>query len=208
VRANVSVLALVRRYFPASQVGNTMAVVSCESSQQWWQRGAVNRNGSRDWGLFQLNDAGTLQGALRAIGVSFRTTREAQALALDARINTRAALAIYRDRGWSPWVCAYKQGIVAALWSNEPGPMNGRYDVGGDPIPLSPPRPTRTPTTPTPAPRPPAPPPVPAPPKRPAPVPSPTPSPHPSAPTPTGPSPTQSSSGPPSGPIVEPGGAT
>ena len=183
VRANVSVLAVVRRYFPAAQVGNAMAVVDCESSQQWWQRGPVNRNGTRDWGLFQFNDGGTLQGTLTAIGVRYTSLRQAQALALNPDINARMAIHLYRDRGWSPWVCAYTQGIVAALWSNEPGPMAGRYDVGGDPLPLTPPSPTPAPA-PT-APRRPAPRPTPAPtvPRRPTPAPT-TPSPTPAPTTP------------------------
>lgn len=185
VRANVSVLAVVRRYFPASQVGNAMAVVDCESSQQWWQRGPVNRNGTRDWGLFQFNDGGTLQGTLTAIGVRYTSLRQAQALALNPDINARMAIHLYRDRGWSPWVCAYTQGIVSALWSNEPGPMAGRYDVGGDPLPLTPPS---APAAPAPAaPRRPAPRPTPSPtvPRRPAPAPTtPSPSPSPSSPLP------------------------
>ena len=191
VRANVSVLAVVRRYFPASQVGNAMAVVDCESSQQWWQRGPVNRNGTRDWGLFQFNDGGTLQGTLTAIGVRYTSLRQAQALALNPDINARMAIHLYRDRGWSPWVCAYTQGIVAALWSNEPGPMAGRYDVGGDPLPLTPPSATPAPTPTTS--------------RRPAPRPTPSPTvPRRPSPAPTTPSPTPA----PSSPLPEPGPST
>ena len=43
-----------------------------------------DRNGTTDWGVFQLNDGGTLQAALRRIGTSFTSTAEAQQHALAA----------------------------------------------------------------------------------------------------------------------------
>ncbi len=123
-------LALVKKNFPADQVGNAMAVAQCESGQRSIV-GSTNPDGTTDWGIFQLNDAGTLQGSLRRIGVQFADTRAAQVAALNPNTNVKAASAIYRDRGWSPWVCAYKQQIVASLYSNEKGPMYGRYSVVG-----------------------------------------------------------------------------
>jgi len=126
------VLALVVQHFPADQIGNAMAVARCESGHSN-AIGAVNNNGTRDWGVFQLNDGGTLQGALRRIGMPFSTTAQAQELALDAAVNVRAAATIYASRGWAPWVCAYKAGIVASLYSSTPGPMDGRYDERGLP---------------------------------------------------------------------------
>ncbi len=203
VRANATVLRLVRSYFPADQVGNAMAVVTCESDQQWWQRGEVNRDGTRDWGLFQLNDGGTLQGALTRLGIHPSSVRQAQLLALNPTINARAAQLIYRDRGWSPWVCAYLKGIVASLWSNTPGPMAGRYDVGGQPLALTPPAhlpaPTGAPHRPAPARRPtpkPTPKPAPRPTPTPAPRPTHTPTPSPRPTQPPGPTTTPSPSGP------------
>lgn len=131
-------LALVKKNFPADQIGNAMAVAQCESGQRSIV-GSTNPDGTTDWGIFQLNDAGTLQGSLRRIGVSFANTRAAQVAALDPATNVKAAGAIYKDRGWSPWVCAYKQQIVASLYSNEKGPMYGRYSVvGGSLGPLNP----------------------------------------------------------------------
>lgn len=124
-------LKLVKKNFPKDQIGNAMAVAQCESGQRSII-GDTNPDGTTDWGVFQLNDAGTLQGSLRTIGVSFADTKAAQVAALNPVINVKAAGAIYRDRGWAPWVCAYKQQIVASLYSNEQGPMYGRYDaVGG-----------------------------------------------------------------------------
>lgn len=124
-------LKLVKKNFPADQLGNAMAVAQCESGQRSIV-GATNSDGTTDWGVFQLNDGGTLQGSLRTIGVTFGDTRAAQVAALNPVTNVKAAGAIYRDRGWAPWVCAYKQQIVASLYSNEKGPMYGRYNaVGG-----------------------------------------------------------------------------
>jgi hypothetical protein len=124
-------LRLVKKNFPQDQIGNAMAVAQCESGQRSIV-GDTNPDGTADWGVFQLNDAGTLQGSLRTIGVSFADTRAAQVAALNPVINVKAAGAIYRDRGWAPWVCAYKQQIVASLYSNDRGPMYGRYNaVGG-----------------------------------------------------------------------------
>jgi hypothetical protein len=125
-----AVLALIVEHFPADQIGNAMAVARCESGHSN-AIGAANANGTRDWGIFQLNDGGTLQGALRRIGVSFDTTVDAQQLALDAETNVRAARDIYDSRGWAPWVCAQKTGIVASLYTRTSGPMDGRYDERG-----------------------------------------------------------------------------
>ena len=66
------VLALVQKYFPENQVSNAMAVAECESSQTSL-KGPTNGDGTTDWGIFQLNDGGTLQGALRRTGIDFKT---------------------------------------------------------------------------------------------------------------------------------------
>jgi len=54
-----------------------------------------NRNGTRDYGVFQLNSGGTMQG----LGLT-------AAEALDWRTNIDAAYRLYRRRGWQPWVCS------------------------------------------------------------------------------------------------------
>jgi hypothetical protein len=154
--------ALVRKYFPSDQLGNAMAVSACESGHSD-AKGAVNSDGTIDWGVFQLNDGGTLQGALDAIGVPYSSTAEAQQLALKTETNVEAAAQIYAAQGWAPWVCAYKIGVVAGLYSNTPGPMDGKFDEWGkptvsvpvitvdpgannDPVPPTPqPKPTRKP---------------------------------------------------------------
>lgn len=124
--------SLIRKHFPADQLGNAMAVSACESGHSD-AKGAVNSDGTIDWGAFQLNDGGTLQASLDAIGVSYSSTAEARQLALDTAINVRAAAQIYAERGWAPWVCAYKIGVVAGLYSNTPGPMDGKFDAWGKP---------------------------------------------------------------------------
>lgn len=188
--------SLIRKHFPADQLGNAMAVSACESGHSD-AKGAVNSDGTIDWGVFQLNDGGTLQASLDAIGVSYSSTAEARQLALDTAINVRAAAQIYAERGWAPWVCAYKIGVVAGLYSNTPGPMDGKFDDWGkptvsvpvvtvdpgadnEPAPVPDPQPVKT-KTPKPAPDP-----EPEPTKtaKPSPSPSRTPSPRPSQTTP------------------------
>lgn len=124
--APAAVYSLVAEYFPPGEVGNALAVSRCESSFRSVVS-APNSNGSRDWGLFQLNDGGTLQGALRAIGVPAATTSEATAAALDERVNVAAAAWIWSQRGWQPWTCAAKTGIVASTYSSVRGPSYGTY---------------------------------------------------------------------------------
>ncbi len=130
VVSSAALVKLVRKNFPEAQIGNATAIADCESGQRSMQ-GEPNFDGTTDWGVFQLNDGGTLQGALAAIGRGVSDKASAQRLAMDAAINVKAAAAIWRDRGWAPWVCAYKQQIVNVLWSNAPGPMYGRFTIIG-----------------------------------------------------------------------------
>lgn len=128
VNTDTDLLALVTEMFPANEVGNAMAVADCESGQKS-VKGATNSNGTTDWGLFQLNDGGTLQGGLRAIGVPFSSTQQAQQLAMDPRTNVRVAAYLFSQRKWAPWVCASKLQITDGLYSSQPGPMYGKYAV-------------------------------------------------------------------------------
>jgi hypothetical protein len=50
--------------------------------------------------VFQFNDGGTLQAYLP--GDTFREKVDAS---LHAEPNIRAALQLFRDRGWDPWTC-------------------------------------------------------------------------------------------------------
>jgi hypothetical protein len=124
------VLGLVQGAFPANQVGNAMAVARCESGHAN-RVGRTNANGTRDFGIFQINDGGTIQAGLRAIGVPYDDISDARAKALDPALNVRMARAIWDARGWQPWVCAAKLKIVAGLYQRAPGPMAGKYDEYG-----------------------------------------------------------------------------
>lgn len=127
------VLSLVRRYFPADEVGNAMAVSRCESGHRNVV-GAANGNGTRDYGVFQINDGGTLQAALNRIGVSYASVTDARTKAMDPEINVRMARAIWNSRGWQPWVCAAKTKVVAGLYQRAKGPMYGKYGTDGRPL--------------------------------------------------------------------------
>lgn len=69
-------------------------IVACEST---WNPHARhrNRNGTVDYGLWQLNDGGTLQ----SLGLT-------RAMALDPVASTKAAYRLYKRRGWQPWTCS------------------------------------------------------------------------------------------------------
>ena len=123
-------LKYVRKHFPASQVGNAMAVSRCESGHAN-RVSKPNTNGTRDFGVFQINDGGTLQAALRAIDVSFSGIEQARTKALDTETNVRMARVIWSSRGWQPWTCAAKIQVVAGLYQRTPGPMDGKYDEYG-----------------------------------------------------------------------------
>ena len=88
---NAKTIAMV---FPESIRADAIKVANCESSLVDTASNK-NRDGSRDWGLFQLNDGGTLQ----RLGGNVK-------LAKDAEWNIKAAYVLYQDRGWQPWVCA------------------------------------------------------------------------------------------------------
>lgn len=84
----------VVQYFPANQVHHAMRVANCESG---FDPGAIhhNRNGTHDYGVFQLNSGGTMQ----SLGLT-------PASAMDPETNIAAAYRLWRKRGWSPWVCS------------------------------------------------------------------------------------------------------
>lgn len=127
------ILALVTQNFPASEVGNAMAVAQCESRQSNLI-GSTNQDGTTDFGVFQLNDGGSLQTALGLIRYPYKTSTDAQNAALREDVNVRAAAALWRSRGgWGPWVCAYKIGVVTSLYDNQRGPAYGTFSAVGNP---------------------------------------------------------------------------
>ena len=128
--STAEVLSLVQASFPADEVGNAMAVSRCESGHAN-RVSKANTNGSRDFGVFQINDGGTLQAALRKLGVKFTDLSDARTKALDPAVNVKMARAIWDARGWQPWTCAGKLKIVSGLYQRGHGSMYGKYDEYG-----------------------------------------------------------------------------
>lgn len=93
------VQALIVAAFPPAQQANALAVADCESGMRSVS-GPPNSDGTRDHGVYQLNDGGTLQGLGGTV-----------AQALDPVWNVSAARRLYDGRGWQPWVCARRLGI-------------------------------------------------------------------------------------------------
>ena len=94
-------VTVIAEIFGEAEFDHAVRVAWCESRLS---PDAVNGNGNRnktvDRGLFMLNDGGTMQ----RLDVNSRE-------AFDAREATKAALVLFQDRGWQPWVCAKLIGI-------------------------------------------------------------------------------------------------
>lgn len=69
-------------------------VAHCESRLTARAVGGPNKDGTYDYGVFQLNNGGTMQG----LGLRKRE-------ALDAATNIDAAYRLWKRRGWQPWSC-------------------------------------------------------------------------------------------------------
>jgi hypothetical protein len=91
---------LIRSKFPRSEWDNALAVAECESHFQALAVN-VNTNRTRDLGLFQINDGGTLQ----ELGGT-------EAPAFDPVWNVDAAYRLWRSYGWIRWTCAFRVGIL------------------------------------------------------------------------------------------------
>lgn len=98
---------LIRKYFPAEQVDNARRISMCESGQRN-VTSRPNTDGTRDHGIFQINDGGTFQELARRLGSDPSNI----ALALNPDWNVMAAAELFRDRGWQPWTCARKVGLL------------------------------------------------------------------------------------------------
>ena len=95
------VVSLIHQYFPQNAWYDAEAVAYCES------RLAVNEihydsNGTHARGVFQLNDGGTAQYLMGAIGQNPSDLN----LAFNPVLNVRAAAVLYKRDGWSQWSCA------------------------------------------------------------------------------------------------------
>ncbi|MFA6198688.1 MAG: peptidoglycan DD-metalloendopeptidase family protein [Patescibacteria group bacterium] len=110
VRTNVNadIVNLVRRYFPANQVNNALAVMSGESG---YNPRAWNQNGEDSRGLFQIN-----------VGPGAHTQWRNVDL-FDPETNVRLAAELFRAQGWRPWSAARNLG----LWANPNGQVSTDY---------------------------------------------------------------------------------
>jgi hypothetical protein len=109
--------------FPADQIPTAVAVALAESGGDPAAVNSANRNGSVDYGLWQIN---TVHGALLQQGNKF-----------DPAANAKMALSVYRGAGskWTPWsvynsrtyLTYMPQGTLAAAApttvQNTPGPV-------------------------------------------------------------------------------------
>ena len=98
------IAAIIRLYFPQEQWDNAIRVADCESSLDASVVSKPNWNGTKDWGLFQFNDGGTLQGWLTRTGEDPKKVEKA----LDPHWSARAAaLKVKTDGNWGAWSCAH-----------------------------------------------------------------------------------------------------
>jgi len=100
VSCDTDVAQLIRQIWPDGSEDKAVRVARCESGLNPIAVGGPNSNGTLDYGVFQFNDGGTLQTYLA--GDTLRAKVDA---ALHAEANIRAALQLFRDRGWDPWTC-------------------------------------------------------------------------------------------------------
>lgn len=93
--ARASIESMIRqRWAGTGHASFAVRVAHCESKLNPGARHR-NRNGTVDYGVFQLNSGGTLQ----SLGLTARS-------ALDPGANINAAYRLWRMRGWRPWTCA------------------------------------------------------------------------------------------------------
>jgi hypothetical protein len=115
---NPEAAAAIRLYFPPEQWDNAIRLANCESGLNPNAVSRPNSNGTRDWGLFQFNDGGTLQGMLTRLGEDPTDLNRA----LDPNFAARAAytkwdltvadvvqngVVVEKRGGYGAWTCAH-----------------------------------------------------------------------------------------------------
>ncbi len=90
---------LLATHFPAKAISQAKIVMACESGGNPSAKN-INRNGTQDSGLFQINDV-----HLGRVGGD-------RSRLMDPATNIKVAADIYKEQGWRPWVCAKKLNIV------------------------------------------------------------------------------------------------
>jgi hypothetical protein len=96
-RKQADAVLVIAETFGERYFKHAIKVAWCESRLNPAAVNGSNTNGTVDRGLFQLNDGGTMQ----RLGVDRQEV-------FDARVSALAALVLFEDRGWQPWVCAHK----------------------------------------------------------------------------------------------------
>lgn len=102
--SEIRVVRLIWKNFEPRHFTTAVLVANCESTLGRNQIGPKNRNGTQDFGVFQMNDGGTLQ--------SLGGTRT---LALNVEWNIRAAARLKQRSGWTRWVCYNKLRTTEAM---------------------------------------------------------------------------------------------
>lgn len=87
---------VIHKFFGEKNFAKAVSIAWCESRLNPKAVNRSNRNKTSDWGLFQLNDGGTMQ----RLGVKSTS-------AVDPVVNVKAAVILHEDRGWKPWVCQW-----------------------------------------------------------------------------------------------------
>lgn len=100
------IVRLIWLNFEPRHFTTAVLVANCESTLGINPIGRKNRNGTQDFGVFQMNNGGTLQ--------SLGGTR---ALALNVEWNIHAAAKLKERSGWNRWVCYKKLKSGEAMQS-------------------------------------------------------------------------------------------
>ncbi len=100
VSCDSAIASLIRQIWPDGSEDKAVRVAKCESGLNPIAVGGPNSNGTLDFGVFQFNNGGTLQSYLPG-----GTYKEKVDNSLHAEANIKAALQLWRDRGWDPWSC-------------------------------------------------------------------------------------------------------
>lgn len=90
-------MKLIKDTFPEDQ-HNALAVASCESGLNPYVVSKPNPNGTRDGGLFQINE------------VHDKRMEELGLDKFDPEDNAKFARILYDEQGWTPWTC--KKALV------------------------------------------------------------------------------------------------
>jgi hypothetical protein len=93
------IVSIIRDVFPDHVEARAIRIARCESGLRARITSPRNKNGTRDHGVFQFNDGGTMQSYGLSGGRVF-----------NARLNIQAAYRLWRDSGGSfkRWACNRK----------------------------------------------------------------------------------------------------